>query len=211
MYLWKKFSSEACFLTWKLWHRNFRSCCGPEIHVVLYTVISRGYSHCFTSRVLVWKHVVAMIHPCALCGGTSLVPYFPCFPSFFMRMSFHLRMDYALFSWWIFILLNSGQGQVEGMGEMGCGILLQGSFLSTLPAVAPLFYFHSFFSLWFSCGLLGHTRDMELALPKGTFLPFIQVLLITRCLADLICFLQFKWFFNIICSTIFNIFNNIVL
>lgn len=110
-----------------------------------------------------------MIHPCALCGGTSLVPYFPCFPSFFMRMSFHLRMDDALFSWWIFILLNSVQGQVEGMGEMGCGILLQGSTLSTLLAVAPLFYFHSFFSLWFSCDLLGHTRDMELALPKGTF------------------------------------------
>lgn len=115
-------------------------------------------------------------------------------------------VDYALFSWWIFILLNSGQGQVEGMGEMGCGILLQGSTLSTLPAVAPLFYFHSFFSLWFSCSLLGHTRDMELALPKGTF-PHLS----RYCLADLICFLQFKWFFNIICSTIFNIFNNIVL
>lgn len=134
-------------------------------------MISRGYSHCFTSRVLVWKHVAVMIHPCALCGGTSLVPYFPCFPSFFLMKDVSSSkdvVDYALFSWWIFILLNSVQGQIGGMGEMGCGILLQGNILSTLPAVAPLFYFHSFFSLWFSCRLLGHTRDMEFTLPKGT-------------------------------------------
>lgn len=81
--------------------------------------------------------------------------------------------EYALFSWWIFILLNSVQGQVGGMGEMVCGLLLQGSILTTLPAVAPLSYFHSFFSLWFSCDLLGHMWGMELALPKRTF-PYLS-------------------------------------